>query len=165
MNALMRMLRVLATVFCLLCIPHIAQAADAPPRPLMRDFMGLNVHTVQFKPELYAPVCRLVRDYHPMEWDVGKDTAHVTTFPMAINRVDWETMYGSWKKAGFEIDACLIFVTLAADAWKNPAADAQAYGQAFAKYFGPGGKALVSSVEIGNEPAKYSETKYRTIFE
>ena len=31
-------------------------------RPLLRDFIGLNGHTVQFKPELYQPACRLVRD-------------------------------------------------------------------------------------------------------
>jgi hypothetical protein len=41
------------------------QAAE-PPRPLMRDFIGINGHTVQFKPALYQPVCRLVRDYHPV---------------------------------------------------------------------------------------------------
>jgi serine/threonine-protein kinase ATR len=128
----------------------------------MRDFMGLNVHTVQFKPALYAPVCRLVRDYHPMEWDLGKDTSHPTTFPLAINRVDWGSMYGSWKKAGYEIDACLMFPP---NQWKDPAADARAYGLAFARYFGPSHQSLVTSAEIGNEPAKYSEKQYRPLFE
>ncbi len=55
-----------------------AEAADGPPpapRPLLRDFIGLNVHTVQFKPELYRPVARLVRDYHGFQWDVGDDSA------------------------------------------------------------------------------------------
>ncbi len=33
-------------------------------KPLFKDFMGVNGHTVQFKPELYKSVCRLVRDYH-----------------------------------------------------------------------------------------------------
>jgi hypothetical protein len=143
-------------------------AADPPThlRPIMRDFMGLNVHTVQFKPNLYAPVCRLVRDYHPMEWDLGKDTSHVTTFPLAINQVDWGQMYSSWNKAGFEIDACAMFNGLPADKWKDPAVDAHAYGEAFARFFGPtSGKGLVTSVEIGNEPAKYSEGQYRTVFE
>ena len=41
-------------------------------KPLMRDFIGINGHTVQFKPELYRPVCGLVRDYHPVEWDLGE---------------------------------------------------------------------------------------------
>lgn len=41
---------------------------------LFRDFMGLNVHSVGFKPELYKPVCRLVREYHPMVWAVWSPT-------------------------------------------------------------------------------------------
>lgn len=149
----------------LLLISPAARAADAPAHPLMRDFIGLNVHTVQFQPTLYAPVCRLLRDYHPMEWDVGKDTSHPTTFPLAINRVDWDDLYGKWTKAGYEVDACLMFDSLPAANWKDPAADARAYGLAFAKYFGPSNHATVTSVEIGNEPAKYSEKQYRTLFE
>src|SRR5690349_16549502 len=84
-------------------LPATAPLRDAP---LMRDFMGLNVHTVQFKPDLYAPVCRLLRDYHPMGWDlINDDPARRTTFPMAANGVDWGTLYGSWVKAGFDVDA------------------------------------------------------------
>lgn len=45
----------------------IAAAFADEPRPLMRDFIGLNGHTVQFKPELYRPVSGVVRDYHPVE--------------------------------------------------------------------------------------------------
>lgn len=135
-------------------------------RPLMRDFMGLNVHTVKFKPDLYGPVCRRLRDYHPLEWDVGNDTSHPTVFPMAANRVDWGAMYGSWVTGGFDIDACVMFDNIASEKWKQPASDARAYGEAFARFFGPtNGKNLVSSVEIGNEPAKYTEAQYRTIFQ
>jgi serine/threonine-protein kinase ATR len=161
------LLRVVVGLFALFVFffSLCAGAADAPPRPVMRDFMGLNVHTVQFKPALYAPVCRLLRDYHPMEWDVGKDTSHVTTFPLAINRVDWNELYGKWSKAGYEVDACVMFDGLPADKWKDAAGDARAYGEAFAKYFGPSHQAIVTSAEIGNEPAKYSEKVYRTIFE
>ena len=42
--------------------------------PLFRDFMGINGHTVQFRPKLYAETCRLVRDYHSLGWDVGDET-------------------------------------------------------------------------------------------
>jgi hypothetical protein len=38
-----------------------------PPKPLVRDFLGVNGHTIQFRPKLYRPVCRLARDYHPVE--------------------------------------------------------------------------------------------------
>jgi len=156
---------------CVLLTLLAASAQAAPPaaakaHPLLRDFIGLNVHTVQFKPELYAPVCRVVRDYHPLEWDVGRDTSRATTFPMAANRVDWGSMYGSWAKAGFTIDACIMFDGIAADHWKDPARDAHAYGEAFARAFGPSAdKPLVASAEIGNEPSKYSVAQYRTLFE
>jgi len=152
-------------------VPLSAPAADAPPaqksRPTMREFMGLNVHTVNFKPALYAPVCRNLRDYHPIEWDTGAaDTSRATTFPMAANKVDWGKMYGSWNKGGFVIDACLMFDGIAPAKWKDMAADSQAYGKAFAQFFGPSAKTpLVTSIEVGNEPAKYSEAQYRTIFE
>ena len=86
-------------------------AAGAEPfhPPLIRDFLGLNVHTVQFRPDLYRPICRLLRDYHPVQWDLGDDSAHPTTFPLAANRVDWSTLYGQWTKTGYEVDACLMF--------------------------------------------------------
>ena len=145
--------------------PSAGPSTAPAPRPVMRDFMGLNVHTVQFKPALYAPVCRRLRDYHPMDWDFGGDTSRATAFPFAANRVDWGQMYGSWVKAGFDIDCCVMFDPFPADKWKDPAADARAYGEAFARFFGPGGHALVSSAEVGNEPSKYSDAQYRTIFE
>jgi len=159
---------VLIAVLAMIDQPALAEA-PAPreaTRPLIRDFMGLNVHTVQFKPALYAPVCRLLRDYHPMEWDVGKDTSHPTTFPMAINRVDWGALYGVWTKAGYDVDACLMFDPLASEKWKDPSADARAYGEAFARFFGPtNGRGWVSSAEVGNEPSKYTDAQYRVIFE
>ena len=148
--------------------PAGSSPATAPrgPRPAMRDFMGLNVHTVQFKPELYKPICRLLRDYHPMEWDFGNDTSRATTFPLAENRVDWSELYGKWTKAGYEVDACLMFDPLKPDRWKDPARDARAYGAAFARYFGPSGQhPWVPAAEIGNEPANYSAEQYRRIFE
>ena len=91
----------IASISCL-------QAAD-PGHPLMKDFIGINGHTVQFKPELYQPICRLVRDYHPVEWDLGKKTSEPAPFPKAKNGVDWDNVYGSWKKHGLTTDACLMF--------------------------------------------------------
>jgi hypothetical protein len=75
-----------------------AGIARSKTRPQMKDFIGLNGNTVQFKPELYQPTARLVRDYHPVEWDLGKDTAALPEFPFAKNRVDWSVVYGSWQK-------------------------------------------------------------------
>jgi serine/threonine-protein kinase ATR len=151
----------LAAVWMSLSAPFAARAAD---KPLMRDFMGVCGHTVQFKPELYKPVCRLVRDYHPLNWDVGDDTSSPTTFPFARNRVDWAAVYGSWKAAGFETDACVMFDNIKPEDWKDIPSNAEAYGRSFGEFFGPAGKGLVTSVEIGNEPGAYSDEHYRGIF-
>ena len=141
-------------------MPAFCGAAEKP-RPLMRDFIGLCGHTVQFKPELYAPVTRLVRDYHPMQWDFGDDTSYAPKFPLARNGVDWSAVYGSWQKAGYRAHASLMFDDLAPDGWKDLPRDAFAYGKAFASAFGQ----LLEAAEIGNEPGKYDDATYRTLFE
>ncbi|MBI1335878.1 MAG: hypothetical protein GC164_02830 [Phycisphaera sp.] len=146
------------------------QAKNVKVKPLMKDFIGLNGHTVNFKPKFYAPVARLVRDYHGMNWDTGVDsTSRKTTFPMAHNKVNWLGMYQSWIDEGFEIDACLMFGGFKADQWDDPYEDAYRYGKAFAEYFGPtNGKGLVTSAEVGNEPAgqnRYTPEQYAPIFE
>jgi hypothetical protein len=80
--------------------------------------------------------------------------------------VNWNEVYGSWQKAGFENDVCIMFNATPPDSWKDLAKDARAYGRAFARAFGPSSaKKLVSSVEIGNEPGKYPDGKYRALFE
>jgi len=142
-----------------------ASATAAEARPWMRDFIGINGHTVQFKPELYQPVCNLVRDYHPVEWDLGTNTSMLPPFPFAKNRVDWSQVYGSWRAHDWNIDICLMFESVNQAHWQNLEADARAYGEAFAREFGPGGKRkLVESVEIGNEPGKWSDADYTRVF-
>jgi serine/threonine-protein kinase ATR len=150
-----------------LSIASLGAAESITPRkPLFRDFMGLNTHTIGFRPELYRPVASLVRDYHPVEWDLGKDTDFVTPFPEARNGVNWLSVYGSWKKQGWRIDASLMFETIPRDRWKDLSQDSRAYAEHFARAFGPSGtNALVESVEIGNEPGKFSDQDYRTVFE
>ena len=131
----------------------------------MRDFIGINGHTVQFKPELYRSVCGLVRDYHPVEWDLGTDSSVLPDFPFAKNRVDWSRVYGSWRAADWNIDACLMFESLKRADWQNLEVDAREYGRAFAREFGPSGqRRLVDSVEIGNEPGKWSDADYARMF-
>lgn len=159
----MNLRKAVAFVSTLLCAA--AATADAP-KPLFKDFMGINGHTVQFKPALYKPICALVRDYHPIEWDLGKDTSSTPPFPFAQNRVDWKHVYGSWKEQGFNTDACLMFSQLKAPDWKDLARDAHNYGKLIAAAFGPSSATpLVTSVEIGNEPGNYSDADYRKLFE
>ena len=157
---------VLCGLVLVLCRPADAGNGGAEAaRPLMRDFIGINGHTVNFKPDLYHPVCRLVRDYHPVEWDLGKDTSVLPPFPQAKNGVDWSQVYGSWRAQGWNIDVCLMIESVKQTNWSHLEADARAYGEAFAREFGPSGaRRLVDSVEIGNEPGKWSDADYTRIF-
>jgi len=123
----------------------------------MRDFIGLNVHTVMFKPDLYRPAISLVRDYHPIVWDLGDNPSNPATFPMSRNGVNWLDLYGGWVKKGYRIDATAQIEGLKPDQWTP--ANSFGYGESFAGYFGPsGGLPLVDSIEIGNEPANFNET-------
>jgi hypothetical protein len=59
-----------------------------------------------------------------------------------------------------------MFETLRREQWKNLADDSRAYAERFARVLGPSStNALVESVEIGNEPGKYSDADYRVLFE
>lgn len=138
--------------------------ARAAERPLLRDFIGINGHTVQFRPALYRPIASLVRDYHPVEWDLGKDPTRLPRFPRAKNGVNWSQVYGSWVAAGWRIDASLMFESVPKSAWSDLAGEARAYGRAFAQAFGPSApRPLAQSVEVGNEPGKWSDADFATL--
>ncbi len=144
-------------------------AQTGEPRPLMRDFMGINGHFT-FKPALYRPLCRLVRNYHDINWDVRKPGDPITV-PRCVNKVDWvANVYGPWQAAGFETDVCLQFNAFATDGyqalWAGQEAWCTAYGQALATCFADsGGRRLATSYEIGNEPgSRFDAVLYRKIF-
>ena len=145
--------------------PSARPDANAAEKPLFREFMGVNGHTIQFKPQLYASACRAVRDYHPMEWDTGADTSFYAAVSIRSQWSGLGKVYGSWKEAGYETDVCIMFNDRPAKAWKDLAGDALAYGRAFSKAFGPlSSRRLVGSAEVGNEPGNYDDESYRTLF-
>lgn len=151
----------LALFFTLAC----TAPGQTEERPLFRDFVGLCGHTVQFKPDLYQPVCRVVRDYHPVKWDLDADTSVMPEWPLAKNRVSWEQVYRSWHEKGLRISVCLQFDNMKLEDWKDIERDARAYGKGFAENFGPGGKyPFVECVEIGNEPGHIDDATYLRIF-
>ncbi|WOO39804.1 hypothetical protein [Rubellicoccus peritrichatus] len=126
----------------------------------MKDFVGINGHTFQFKPELYGNVAGQARDYHPLTWDLHGKPNEPATFPYSRHkiqkgkRVNWEEVYTSWKDAGFQIDACITFGWHYKEGFfEDMPAEMEAYGEQFARFFGPSGKLnLVQAMEIGNEP-------------
>ncbi len=135
-------------------------------KPAMRDFMGINGHSIPFRPALYAPAATLVRDYHNFSWDVGDNSNYNTTFPLARNGVNWNTIYQSWANEGYRINTAIQFSGYQASGFNNLAADAKKYGKAFATHFGPAvGNGLVSSVQIGNEEGQFSDADYKILFQ
>jgi len=145
--------------------------AESPDTPLMRDFIGLNGH-FGFKPELYSQVCRLVRNYHNINWDVAKPGDPITV-PKCPNGVDWEThVYGPWAKHGFEVDVCVQFGKFGKEnedllaLWEGREEWIRRYGYELAAYFGPSGpRKQMTSIEIGNEPGKaFDDELYRRLF-
>jgi len=151
------------------CIAMPAVSGEAQP-PCFKDFMGLNAHFA-FKPALYRPTCRLVRNYHNLDWDVAA-IGNAPTFPVCVNRVDWKHVYGAWRKEGFEIDLCAQFGRFGHGnpdfrrLWEGQEAWSRTYGREMARYFGPSGaERLVTSIEIDNEPGrKFDDALYRRIF-
>lgn len=143
----------------------VGAAATTPASVPLKDFLGLCVHTVLFHPECYEGVTGVVRDYHPVSWDLADDTAQLPPLPLAKNRVDWSRVYGGWRKAGLRVHASLMIDSIPAARWKNLEADARAYGRAFAQMAGPGGKHWLEAVEIGNEPGNYSDADYARAFD
>jgi len=151
-------------------LASLTAIAGEAPQPLFKDFMGLNGHFA-FKPLLYRPTCRLVRNYHNLDWDVAK-IGDKPTFPVCVNRVDWKDVYGAWRKEGFEIDICAQFGRFGhgnpafRKLWEGQEAWARTYGLEMARYFGPSGaEKLATSIEIDNEPGrKFDDALYRRIF-
>lgn len=140
-------------------------------RPLFKNFMGINGHFT-FKPELYNQVCRLVRNYHNIDWDVRKPGDDYYP-PFTVNGVNWKKdVYKPWKDAGFETDVCLQLARFNAGAenykqlWEGKERWCYDYAKSIASYFGPSGsEKLLTSIEIGNEPGvKFDAALYKTIF-
>ena len=143
----------LASNFAALALVTSLSAAPIPPIQL-KDFLGLCGHTVAVHPDRHEGVVSVVRDYHPASWDLGDDTSTPSPLPFAKNRVNWDQVYGGWKKAGMRIQASLMIDSIPPSKWKNLEADARAYG-----------KDWLDTVEIGNEPGNYSDADYARAFD
>ncbi|MGE4567761.1 MAG: hypothetical protein AB7C90_01080 [Bacteroidales bacterium] len=161
-------------LFASLMMPSLlwgVQKEEEPKKPLMKEFIGINGHFT-FKPELYGQLCRMVRNYHNVNWDVKKP-GNPITIPVCANYVNWETdLYGPWKRAGFETDISVQFSGFEPPTpnyhtyWAGQETWTFEYGKALAGYFGPSGhNKLCTSIEIGNEPgSRFQADSFKTLF-
>lgn len=140
-------------------------------KPLFKDFMGINGH-VTFKPALYGQVCRLVRNYHNIDWDVNAPGDSLT-IPLTNNNINWQKdIYGPWKTTGFETDICMQFLSFGVgnpgykNLWDGHQQWAYDYGKAMAAFYGPSGsQQLATSLEIDNEPgSRFDTALFKTLF-
>ena len=116
--------------------------ASPAPAPLLKDYIGMNGHSWSMTPHvsLYTPVTSLVRDYHPMDWDISHDERH---HPNSL----WAQPTGRTgirNMAHGRPPACAptwIFSsrTSAQTEWSNMAADSYKYGKSVGQYFGAAG--------------------------
>ncbi len=148
----------------------LAAEPGAGPRPLLRDFIGINAH-FHFRPELYAPVAMRARSYHNMNWDVAAPGDPIT-IPHCANKVDWTAVYGPWQQRGIAISLCVQFDQFGPRRpdyrvlWEDREGWAEAYGEALARFFGPThGNGMIEAIEIGNEPGReFDDALYRRLF-
>lgn len=149
--------------------------------PVMQDFMGINVHNVEVNMDLLTPVFSRVRDYHIIHWSLPDKKTTEANFPHSQVEIGWhdrsgrvghhhgyvnfEKIYSHWKELGMDINASIVLVHKDPQEWNDLEADAYRFGKDFASFFGPNGRGLISSVEIGNEPVpRWNVNDYLTVF-
>ncbi len=122
-------------------------------------------------PAVFSKVAHLARNYHNMDWDIiapgdNPDYSNMANGngTMAKDWLNWFTEYYTWKKAGFTIDAAILFNNqyFPDTLWTTPYSEAQSYGKHFGKFFITD-ENLINNVEIGNEPWGYSLNTYQNI--
>ncbi len=121
----------------------------------------------------FNKIAKLARNYHSLDWDIKSpsenpdyDNMQQGNGTKATPWLNWDDEYEVWKKAGFTIDACLMFNNQYFNdtLWHNTTQEAMNYGMAFSLHFSKN-KPLISIFEVGNEPWDYSKNKYRKILE
>lgn len=161
----------LTLCFTMTSLPGNAQANATRTRPLIRDFVGLNTfaqgHSPHraFDPELYRPACRMLREYHWVARDLGENPAELPPFPKSKDGLDWAEVYREWISKGWNVEVSLQFESVDRSKWKDFETEARNYARAYAREFGrSGARKLIDTVEIGNEPTKWSDEEFSRMF-
>lgn len=119
----------------------------------------------------FSQICSLARNYHRLDWDIknprqSPDYVNMTTGngTKVTPWLNWDKEYEQWKKAGFTIDATILFNNdLFPDTlWDNPYQESFNLGKEFTDYF-VNKTNLISQIEVGNEPWGYKPKTYQEI--
>lgn len=124
-------------------------------------------------PSLYARAASQGRNYHNLHWDVV-DPDTVPDFEAMADGagtdaqpwLDWDLEYQAWRDAGLSVQTSIQFIPdfHPESMWDDPYGAAYAYGEAFARHFGPtSGNGLVDALEVGNETFYYTADFYKEV--
>ena len=105
-------------VLVIMSVTSSAFAEEPESKPLFREFMGINGHTVQFRPKLYATTCQLVRDYHSFNWDVGDETTSEEQNPTHTYKStgDFDVTLTVKGPGGSDVETKLNYITVSSGA-------------------------------------------------
>ena len=136
---------------------------------------GYNVYSDELPadkgPHLFSQICKLVRNYHRLDWDTQTPQNLPDYKKMSEGKgtrpnpwLNWDREYANWKKAGFTTDASILFNNeLFPDTlWKNPYRESYRLGKTFTTHF-VNNKKLIRQIEVGNEPWGYNPGIYQQI--
>ncbi len=136
---------------------------------------GYNVYSDRIPqdkgPRAFNKLCTLVRNYHRLDWDIktpdqtpAYNNMNGANGTATLPRFNWDREYSDWQKAGFAIDAAILFNNnLFPDTlWKIPYREGLNLGKSFTTHFVKN-KKLISQIEVGNEPWGYNTATYQQI--
>ncbi len=163
--------------------PWGARPAAEPSQNTFAEAFGLNtfwgwgysVYSDLLKPdtgpEKFKVVCKNLRSYEPLNWDMIRPQQIPDFTKMAAGGgtpakkwLNWDREYKTWIRSGFNIDISLAFTqdNFPDSLWKDTYREAFAFGKAYATHFCVKNN-LVDKIEIGNEPWGYNTLTYRQI--
>jgi hypothetical protein len=135
--------------------------------------LGFNVPSDEisngYGVERFAPICKSLRSYHNMDWDINDPDALITLADIvqgdglnSFSWKNWEREYANWTKKGMEITASIQFAGVFHDQsnYSNPYQSMYNYGSRFTKHF-VNNLRLVEMMEIGNEPWHMTSIHYK----
>ncbi len=136
---------------------------------------GYNVYSDEIPknkgPWEFNQLCSLVRNYHRLDWDIKSPRELPRYKEMSDGNgtipnpwLNWDREYRQWQKAGFAIDASILFNNdmFPDSLWKDTYSESFRFAKEYVTHFVNDEK-LISQIEVGNEPWGYTPDVYQKI--